>query len=255
MQSEAMRILIVEDEPSASQNLQNLLNKYVPEVEVIGISENVKDAIQKINSSQPDLILLDIQLGDQTSFEVLEKVDLEKFDVIFVTAYNNYALKAFQYSAVDYLLKPINPILLQKAVRKSAEKRKNINASLMLNTLLDNLKGKSKSLEKIVLSTAEMMHVVEVDSIVKCQSSGNYTTFYFKDGKQLVISRTLKEFDEQLSDSGFFRVHRSWLVNQSYIIGYDKREGGGVVLKDQSRLPVSPTKKEELLILLENKAS
>ena len=121
---------------------------------------------------------------------------------------------------------------------------------MMLDVLMNNLTNRAQPPQKIVLSTAEMVHVVELKMIVKCQSSDNYTVFYLTDGKKLVISRTLKEFDQQLSGSGFFRVHRSWLINQAMISGYDKREGGFVVMSDQSKLPVSPKKKEELLLII-----
>ncbi|MEM6643815.1 MAG: LytTR family DNA-binding domain-containing protein [Bacteroidota bacterium] len=252
MQSDPIKTIIIEDEPSASQNLINLLMLNTPEVEVIKVVENVADGIEAIVGLRPYLVLLDIQLGSQTSFELLEKVAHLNFQIIFITAYNQYALEAFRFSAIDYLLKPINPIRLKEAIQKASDRLSAEKKSSMLDVLIDNLSLGSRP-KKIVLSTADMVHVVELSTIIKCQSSVNYTIFYLTDGKELIISRTLKEFDEQLSGNGFFRVHRSWLINEEHIIGYDKREGGYVVMSDKTKLPVSSMKRDELMKLIKHK--
>ena len=253
MPSDPIRTVIVEDEPSASQNLINLLNQISAEVVIVGISRSVEEGLESINRLKPDLVLLDIQLGSGSSFELLEKVGRQDFQFVFITAYSEYAVRAFQFSAVDYILKPINPERLKEALAKVSEQRRIAERSSMLSVLMDNLSNNQARPNKIVLSTADMVHVVELESIIKCQSSINYTMFYLTNGKELIISRTLKEFDEQLSGNGFFRVHRSWLINEQHIIGYDKREGGYVVMSDQSKLPVSPKKREELISLIKSK--
>lgn len=250
MPSDSITALIIEDEESTKDALVKLILKFCPEVELIGWAKNVDQAVDEIETKKPSLLFMDIQLGEQLSFEILEKVDTSTLDVIFTTAYDQFAVDAFRLSAVDYLLKPINPHQLVEAVSKVIKKKKENQAFRSLDVLLNNLSSDERRNKKIVLSTTDMMHIVEIDTIVKCQSSGNYTIFYFADKKDLLISRTLKEFDDQLSSQGFFRIHRSWLINASFIVGYDKREGGCVVMKDQSRLPVSPNKKEELLKLI-----
>ncbi|MEO1253338.1 MAG: LytTR family DNA-binding domain-containing protein [Bacteroidota bacterium] len=252
MHSDHIKTLIVEDEPSASQNLVNLLKQHSPQVDVLEICETVNEGIEAINNHRPELVLLDIQLGSKTSFELLDQVAYRDFHIVFITAYNEYAVKAFQFSAVDYILKPINPIRLKESMQKVKKQVQTKNVSSMLSVLMDNLSPNTKP-KKIVLSTSEMVHVIELQNIIKCQSSVNYTVFYLSDGKELIISKTLKEFDDQLSGRGFFRVHRSWLINEEHIAGYDKREGGYVVMKDQSKLPVSPKKKEELIMLIKQK--
>ena len=253
MQSDLITTVIVEDEPSASQNLQNLLAKHSPAVAIVATCKDVQEGISAINEYKPQLVILDIQLGTQSSFEILERVDHTDFKIIFVTAYNEYAVRAFQFSAVDYVVKPIHPERLQQAVQKVSDQITAKNMSSMMQVLMENMSGNQPRLKKIVLSTSDMVHVVEIANIVKCQSSGNYTVFHFSNQKPLVISRTLKEFDAQLSDSGFFRVHRSWLINESHIAGYDKREGGFVVMSDHSKLPVSPKKRDQLLTLIREK--
>ena len=253
MKSEAIRTVIIEDEPSASQNLANLLQQSSVVVEVIKVCRDLDEGLEALTMLDFDLVLLDIQLGGNTSFELLEKLEDYDFQIIFVTAYNEYALQAFQFSAIDYILKPINSLRLEEALHKVYDKIEIQKRSNMLSVLMDNLSTNQSKPSKIVLSTADMVHIVELERIIKCQSSVNYTIFYLSNGKELIISKTLKEFDQQLSGAGFFRVHRSWLINEHHIIGYDKREGGYVVMSDQTKLPVSSMKRDELMKLIKER--
>lgn len=241
--------LIVEDEKKASEALEDLLEMVCPDVEVIATSDSVSKAIDDISTHTPDLVFLDIQLGEQKSFEILEELPKELFQVIFVTAYNEYAVEAFSFSAIDYLLKPVNPERLKVAVEKALVRIDEGKAIETLDVLLDNLKSEKRP-KKIVLSTMEFVHVVDIENIIKCQSSANYTIFHLKSGKEIMISKTLKEYEEQLNGYGFFRVHKSWLINVDYVKGYDRKDGGFAIMNDGSEVPVSPTKKEDLMILL-----
>lgn len=250
----SIRVFLVDDEDPSRNALKVLISQLSlgTNLDIVGEARTPEEAIERIKAADPDILFLDIQLHDQTSFSILDQLNHNNYEIIFVTAYSEYAIKAFQFSAADYLLKPVNPIRLKEAIQKVADRLSAEKKSSMLDVLMDNLSLGSRP-KKIVLSTADMVHVVELDAIIKCQSSVNYTIFYLTNGKELIISRTLKEFDDQLSGNGFFRVHRSWLINEEHIIGYDKREGGYVVMSDQTKLPVSSMKRDELMKLIKHK--
>ncbi len=250
MKSDKLRTLIIEDERSAMDALHKLIVINCPEVELIGEARTVEEGLEQIINLNPDLIMMDIQLGDEQSFKILENIPTIRSHVIFVTAFDQYAIDAFRFSAIDYLLKPVNPSRLREAIDKVVEKVKYQSTETTLNILVQNLKTEQLQARKLVLSTLERLHVVEINTIVKCQSDMNYTTFYFTDGKQLVISKTLKEFEEQLVPYDFFRIHKSWLINKHYIRGYDKTEGGYAIMEGDSKVPVSALKKEELLAII-----
>lgn len=250
MPSDRIATLIIEDEPNARQAIEKLIASTCPEVEIVGEADTVAKGLDQIINLNPDLILMDIQLGQDQSFQILEKIPAHRSHIIFITAYSEYAVEAFRFSAIDYLLKPINPLLLREAVDKVLEKIKNDTASSALDILIQNLQADQIQRKKLVLSTLETMHVVEVSDIIKCQSHMNYTTFYLRDGKELIISKTLKEFEDQLTPHDFFRIHKSWLINKHLIKGYDKTEGGYAIMIDDSKVPVSSMKKEELLIII-----
>lgn len=242
--------LIVEDEQNAKEALEGLLQKFCPEVNVLGWARSVDEAVEQVLQKKPKLLFLDIQLGEEQSFALFNRVQVHDLSLIFTTAYDQFAVDAFRLAAVDYLLKPINPLHLQEAVQKALKATSSSQESVALEALLANFSRQETKPTKITLATAEMVHVVELSSIVKCQSSGNYTVFHFND-TELLVSKTLKEFDDQLARCGFFRAHRSWLINTAFIAGYDKREGGCVVMKDTTRVPVSPAKKDQLLEIIE----
>ena len=239
-----IKTVIVEDEKNARIALTQMLKEDCPEVEIIGEAGQVETAISLIEELNPALIFMDIKLGNQNSFEILQAVDLTKLHVIFTTAYENYAVRAFRFSAIDYLLKPINREYLRNAVDKLVHLNSPDDQSEKVAVLLENLKQESKTPKKIILSTQEMMRIIELNEIIRCEADVNYTRFYLKDTDQLLISRTLKEFEEELADCNFMRVHKSHLINMDYVTGYDKREGGSVVLADGSRVPLSPRKRE-----------
>jgi len=244
-----INLLIVDDERKAREALRSVVQSYDPSIS-IHEAEGVSSAMRIIEDHKPDIILLDIQLSDGTGFELLKKIQPVTARVIFITAFEEYAVRAFRFSAVDYLMKPINPAELKSALDKALSAVEKDSFELRMKTLLGNMNQVSKEQKKIVLKTAEQIFVIGIKDIVHLESDKNYTFFFIADGKKILVSKTLKEYEELLSAYGFIRVHQSHLINIDYIDRYDKREGGFVVMKDQSSIPVSSRKKEDLIDLL-----
>lgn len=240
-----MKAIIVDDEPKARENLQILLQDFVEGVEVVALCQNIAEATEAVKSNSPDVVFLDIQLQRETGFDLLTKLKEINFEVIFTTAYTEYAIKAFKFSAIDYLLKPIDIEELRKAVIK-VEKRVNNNMTNRLSQLVQNLKHGTPENFKIALPTLEGLVFVNVQEILYCEASSNYTKIFTSHDKYLV-SKTLKEYDELLSDHNFFRIHNSYLININSIKKYVKGDGGYVVLNNNTSLDVSKRKKEAFL--------
>ena len=241
-----IRAIIIDDEKTSRDALAGLLARYCPSVEVVDQADGYKTGINLIHKIMPELVFLDIQMPDGSGFQVLEDVKEINFDVIFTTAFDQYAIKAIKYSALDYLLKPIVPGDLISAINKVEQKKSSVEVNPSIKVLLDNIKTKAEP-KKIILSTAEKIHIVEVDDIVRCESDDYYTRFFFKDGKTLLISKTLKEHEMLLGEQQFLRPHKSHLVNIKYISGFLKNDGGYIVLSDGSQIPVSRRKREKVV--------
>ncbi len=234
-----MKVVIIDDMELARESLKADLAQYCPEIELVGEADGVVSAAKLLKQTSVDLIFLDIHMDDGDGFDVLDIVPEYKARVIFTTASDEYAIKAFQYAALDYLLKPIDPELLKAAVEKSIE-------SGVFNGAQKNILT-NDSFDKIVLNTAEEMRVVDVSEIIRCESMGNYTQFFFKDNTKMLVTRTLKDFDQMLEDKNFLRVHQSHLVNLGFVNSYIKTEGGYLLLNNKSRIPVSVRKKSTVL--------
>ena len=240
-----LKALIVDDEPKARENLHILLTDFVEGVEVAALCENIAEATQAVREHAPDVVFLDIQLQRETGFDLLTKLQEIDFEVIFTTAYTEYAIKAFKFSAIDYLLKPIDIEELKKAVAR-VEKRVSNNMTGRLTQLVQNLKLGSNENYKIALPTLDGLVFVKISDILYCEASSNYTQIFTTEEKYLV-SKTLKEYDDLLSDHNFFRIHNSYLININSIKKYVKGEGGYVVLNNDISLDVSKRKKEAFL--------
>jgi len=240
-----LKALIVDDEPKARENLQILLHDFVEGVAVVGLCENIAEATEAVRLHSPDVVFLDIQLQRETGFDLLTKLKEINFEVIFTTAYTEYAIKAFKFSAIDYLLKPIDIEELRKAVGR-VEKRVSNNMTGRLTQLVQNLKQGSNENYKIALPTLDGLVFVKISDILYCEASSNYTQIFTAEEKYLV-SKTLKEYDDLLSDHNFFRIHNSYLININSIKKYVKGEGGYVVLNNDTSLDVSKRKKEAFL--------
>lgn len=240
-------IAVIDDEPKARETIINILGLSPVELVVVGEADDVISAYELILLNTPDLVLLDINLPDGTGFDLLKKFDQINFKVIFITAHEEYAIKAFKCSAIDYILKPITAAELLKAIEKANDSLSKEETAFKLSTLLSNL----DKLKKIVLKTSESIHIVNVQHIVHCEADVNYTTFYLTGGEKLIVSKPLKEYDDLLCQTGFFRTHQSHLVNLEHILRYDKTDGGYLVMDNNSTIPVSTRKKEALFQLFE----
>lgn len=247
-------VLIMEDEKHQQETLLQLLSSF-PNLRVDGIGSSVAEGADLIRQLKPDLVFLDVMLGHQTSFDLLGQLDSITFDIVFTTSFEEYAVKAFRLSAVDYLLKPIASDALADAVEKFIQRRSNRSGSVHLETLLENLKSSQSSNVKIALPTLTGYLFLKVSEIIRCEADNTYTTFFCNDKRKVVVSKTLKECEQILSDHGFFRVHNSHLVNMEYIREYVRGEGGIVKMADGTQVDVSRRKKEEFLIKLKNQNS
>ena len=238
-----IKAILIDDEASCTETLAIELQAYCPNVEVIGKYNSAKDGLLAIQRDKPELVFLDIEMPWMNGFELLTSVGEITFDVIFVTAYDEFAIKAFKFSAVDYLLKPIQKEELINAVN-SAIKNSEDKA---LKNLLNQVADKNQTFNKLALPTMEGLVFVPLEDILYCQSDSNYTTVVHKDGATTVVSKSLKSISEILEDHSFFRIHQSYLINLQYVSKYLKGQGGEVVMSNSKHLPVSRSKKEDLL--------
>jgi two-component system, LytTR family, response regulator len=241
----AITAIIIDDEYGARESLANIIEQYCPQVDVFAKAENIDEGQALINEHHPDLIFLDIEMPHGNAFELLERFDEINFEIIFITAYDNYAINAIKFSALDYLLKPVDIEELQKAIEKHGQ-RNDKHLKEKYNLLLQNIKSGSAP-EKIAVADSETITLIEISDIIRCESDGNYTTIFIEGDKKIVASKTLGEYEEMLSQNSFIRVHRSHLINLNKISSYVKGEGGYVIMSDGSKAEVSRRKKAEFL--------
>jgi len=243
---EMITAVIIDDMPQAIETLTEDLATYCPQIELIGTADGVVSGAKLLRQNPPQVVFLDIELQDGTGFDILELIPDLTAQVIFTTASDAFAIKAFRFSAVDYLLKPIDPDELQTAVAKIEG---TTSSKDKLSLLLDTVKSGAVP-QRLALHTLEKIHIVDIPEIVRCESSGNYTHFYFSDGSKLLVTRTLKEFDQLLQEHRFARVHQSHLINVNHIKEYVKLDGGYLVMRDGTRVGVSTRKKPMVMKLL-----
>lgn len=242
--AEIINAIIVDDEENSISTLNMLLSKYCPQVEIIGTAKTHKEAVSRINELKPNLVFLDISMPDGDGFEVLETVSYKSFEVIFITAYNQYALRAFEFSAIDYLLKPVDYNKLKQAVERYSRISSSDALENRVSVLKENLQSQS---QRIILSSMEGFDIYEISDIVRCEANGSYTNFYFKNKQKLITSKTLNNFEKLLSDLAFSRIHSKHLVNLRYVKKYVSGRGGYVVLEDGSKVDVSERKKRDFI--------
>lgn len=245
-----IKAIIVDDEQHCIDALQTMLAKKCPEVTVLGGVNSVKAAKELIDEVHPDVVFLDVEMPHQNGFELLKLFDRINFDIIFTTAYEQYALKAIKFNALDYLLKPFSVKELQDAVQKCLN-RKNVQqaepGNSPLDVFLQNMKTLHQTHKKIALPTINGLVFMPVQNIVRCESTGNYTRIFFTDKKNLMVSRPLKEFEELLTDVDFFRVHNSHLINLQQMQSYIQGEGGFALMSDGTQVEVSRRRKADFL--------
>ena len=239
-----LNAIIIDDEERNVSSLAADIKKYCPEIQLVALCSSSKEGLKAIKEHQPELLFLDIEMPWMNGFELLETVEIN-FDVIFTTAYDQYAVKAFRMSAIDYLLKPIDKNELQQAVRKVIEKQGNFSREQLVNVQA-NLKNNALA-HRIGVPTREGIDFIAVEEIIYCEASGNYTHIVLMDKKRILISKPVKNMEQLLNDYNFCRVHQSYLINLNHLTKYYRGDGGYVELVDGSTINVSRSKKTELL--------
>ena len=244
------KIVIIDDENRTRELIARMIDSFGFDVITIPEGENVQSGIDAIEKHQPDIVFLDIQMPDGTGFDVIRSIENKSFEVIFITAHEEFAIKAIKFSALDYLLKPIDTTELKAALEKALDTIDEKKETSQFDALQKNIQPSEK--RRLVLKTQESVHVVELDQIIRCEADRNYTSFFLKDNKKILVSKTLKEYETLLSGHNFLRVQQSHLVNIDYVDRYDKKNGGAVVMKDGSEVPLSPAKRDLFFKRLEN---
>ncbi|UUC44099.1 LytR/AlgR family response regulator transcription factor [Flavobacterium cerinum] len=247
-----LRAVIIDDIETIRKKNSAIIKSNCPNITIIGQADSVASGINLIRQLTPDIVFLDVEMPDGTGFDLLQELQPITFKVIFITGYEDFAIRAFRFSAIDYLLKPLDPADLVEAVTKAEESLSKEIFDLKLNNLFSNL-GSPKNSQKLVLKTADRIYSVSIQDIVHCESDKNYTTFTFINAPKLIVSTNLKEYETMLTPHNFFRTHQSHLINMAYFDHFIKSDGGNtIVLKNKTSIPLSVRKKEEFLILLEN---
>ncbi|TSJ46271.1 LytR/AlgR family response regulator transcription factor [Fluviicola chungangensis] len=240
-----MKILIIDDEKMARENCQMVLSRSSIDNLVVREADSVPAALKEIDEFNPDLLLLDIQLHDKSGFDILQTIAPRYIPTIFITAYNDFALKAFQVSALDYLLKPFDPSDLSAALLKTHTRIQNNKILEQLDVFRQQFKPAEP--KRIVLNTADVLHIIDLNDITYCLADGAYTHFHFADRKPILVSKTLAHFENIIDSNQFIRTHQSYLVNMRYVTQFDKRNGGFLILANEIEIPVSTRKKEEVM--------
>jgi two-component system LytT family response regulator len=245
-----MKALIIDDEKRTRELIAKMIESFELQIETFPIGENVESGLAAIESIQPDLVFLDIQMPDGTGFDLLKMIPQKQFEVIFITAHEEFAIKAIKFSALDYILKPVDPEELRKALEKAIENIGQKKEESQFEALQLNMQPSQK--RRLVLKTQESVHVVDLDKIIRCEADRNYTSFFLTENKKILVSKTLKDYETLLSGHNFLRVQQSHLINLDFVDRYDKGNGGSVVMKDGSEVPLSPAKREVFFRILEN---
>ncbi|MCX6296611.1 MAG: LytTR family DNA-binding domain-containing protein [Bacteroidetes bacterium] len=242
-----IKAIIVDDELGARESLSKMLEKNCKQIEVVAKVDSMLSAFEAITNKEPDLVFLDIEMPNGNAFDLLEKFKNINFNIIFTTAYDHYAIKAIKFSAVDYILKPIDPEELVIAVKRFEERAgQKSTLDKQFKTLLSNVRPENK-LKKVGIPDGDGLIFINLSDIIRCDSDGNYTFFILTNGKKIIASRTLGEYEQMFAEDNFFRIHRSHLINLEHVKKYIKGEGGYVVLSDNSQVEVSRRNKTDFL--------
>lgn len=245
-----MKVLIVDDEMAAREQCKQLLTQNHPEIVIVGEAENVESAYEAILMQNPDLILLDIDLPDGNAFDLLKRFSQINFSIIFITAYEQYAIQAIKFSALDYLLKPFSSGEFAEALRKALQKEEQVELQSRYFTLLQNMQTRNEPV-KMVLRTSETINVVVINDIIRLEADGNYTRFHLRNRNPILVSKNLKEYENLLENHGFFRSHQSHLINSKHVICLHKTDGGALGMTDLSRVPVATRFRDKVIKQLE----
>ncbi len=246
--SRKLKTIIVDDEPDAVNFINSIIGEYCTSLEVVGKAYNVTEGVQQIKREKPDLVFLDVEMPNGTGFDLLTHFPEKTFDVVFITAFNHYAIKAIKFSAVDYILKPININefieAVNRVIRKRSEKHSQSNENFRI--LMENLKSSLPS--RLAIPTADGMEYLNPREIIRIEADRSYSWFYISGKRKILVSKHLKEFQDLLGDRHFFRSHNSHLINLKYVRKYIRREGGYIEMTDGSQIPISRTRKDLFLV-------
>lgn len=242
-----IKAVIIDDEKKSRELLNSMLTKHCPELSVTGMAESVQTGVDLIRKVNPDLIFLDIEMSDGTGFDLLEQVQGLNAGIIFTTAYDRYAVKAIKYSALDYLLKPIDLDELKTAVSKVSDKKNNLSSMENLQFLLQNFRKPDDNYSKITLPTGNAYEIVNIKDIIRCEAEGSYTNFILTNSRKLLVSFSLKHYEDLLPADQFIRVHHHHLININHVVRFLKTDGGYAVMTDGSEIEISRRKKDAFL--------
>jgi two-component system LytT family response regulator len=245
-----MRAVLVDDEQTNLTNLEILLNTYCPTIKVVASAKLISEAVSLIILHQPDLLFLDIQMGKSSGFDLLNMIDDKSFEVIFVTAYDQYGIQAVKFAALDYLLKPVVPDELISAVLKAEHKVNHKVQNEQLNFLLQQLKQTETVIPRIALPQQNEIRYVAVNDIIRCEADNTYTFFFLVNGDRILISKPLKEYSDLLKPHGFLRAHQSHLINPEFVKSWLKEDGGVLLMKNGDKIPVSKPNRESVKMVL-----
>lgn len=247
-----LRAIVIDDIENIRKKNVAIIKSACPNISIIGQADSVASGMELIRQLAPDIVFLDVEMPDGTGFDLLQKLSPFNFKVIFITGYEDFAIRAFRFSAIDYLLKPLDPQDLAEAVKKAEDSLSKEIFDMKLGNLFANFE-RPKNLQKLILKTADRIYSVNIQDIVNCESDKNYTTFHFINTPKLVVSTNLKEYETLLAPHNFFRTHQSHLINMAYFDHFVKTDGGNtIVMKNKTAIPLSVRKKEEFMVLLEN---
>ena len=244
------KVLIIDDENRTRDLIAKMIQTFGLDVSVISEGETVESAIKAIEHHQPNIVFIDIQMPDGTGFDVLKNCSTKAFEVIFITAHEEFAIQAIKFSALDYLLKPVDPLELKAALEKAIQNVNLKKIDSQLEALQNNILPNQK--KRLVLKTMESIYIVELHDIIRCESDKNYTSFFLQNGKKIIVSKTLKEYETLLQGHSFMRVQQSHLININFVERFDKGNGGFVIMKDKSEIPLSTSKRDAFFETLEN---
>lgn len=245
-----IKAVLVDDDVNLREGMKGLLALYAPDIKIIGEADSVASGVDTLTKLDPQVVFLDIQMNDGTGFDMLEKLSeingKVTSHIVFITAYEHYAIKAFRFSALDFLLKPVSPDDLEKVIDKIRNVLEKDNDYSHIDLLLENIRKKADNFKRIALSNSDGIHLLDISDIIRCESDDNYTKFFIKNRKPILISKTLKEYEELLTEHDFVRIHQSHLINLAYVKSYVKKDNGFVLMNDDVQLPISQRKREQL---------
>jgi two-component system LytT family response regulator len=245
-----IKAVIIDDELAMQEVNSRLLTEYFPDIELLGTATSIESGVALITNKKPDLVLLDIELSDGSGFQLLQKLQPYHFKVVFITGFDTFGIKAIKFSALDYILKPVNETEFRQAIQQAVELiEKNENTQPQTEVLIDSFQQNLKS-KKLVLRTSDSIHVIDISDIYFCKSDNSYTTFYFEDDQSIMVSKSLKDYETLLSEHFFYRAHQSFLVNLNHITKVDKKDGGFIIMKNKKEIPVSSRQMKKLISML-----